>query len=207
MAASILSPVKTQQTVNLEKSLIRKNIQDEKAQSLKSLFERNTDSSIDEGVDSYNTLRQPIVDKLKEKEKNLLNEIDRDFMRKKQSQLRLASILSRFSPMSCLAYALTELSNTGLKSMNRFFQTTDEFNNRVETEIYSRGFYDEIPGHGMKLSFGGWVTFDDIPKFQLKEISTGESLYAIGIDATLLIIFNLLFFSGAYLGFLKYDVR
>jgi len=205
MLAEIIVPVKTQQTVNLEKSLVRKNIRDEKSNALKQIF-ADSQGEASEG-DSYDQRRSPIVNGLKEKQTNELENIDQDFLNKKDQQLQVAAVLSRISPLSSFTYALTELSTTGLRQMNTLRQSSKIFYDEVERDIYSMGYYDEIAGYGMRMNFGGWVSYDDIPKFQMQGSILADTFRAIWIDLLLLVLFNLLFFTGAYVAFLRYDVR
>jgi len=59
----------------------------------------------------------------------------------------------------------------------------------------------------MRMNFDGWVSYDDIPKFQMQGSILADTFRAIWIDLLLLVLFNLLFFTGAYVAFLRYDVR
>lgn len=206
MIAGVIYPVKTQQTINLEKTLVRKNIEDEKANALKDAFVRSQGKDQDEAVQGYDEVRAPIVDNLREKERGLLDNIDRDYQTRKNTQLRIASILSRFSPLASLTFTTTELTNTGILQMDNLFSSAQQFHNDVSREIHSKGYKDDIPSMGMRMSMG-WVTGDNIPQFQLQNTSLAKGLQASWMDILLLIIFNILFFVGAYVGFLRYDVR
>ena len=206
MIAGVVYPVKTQQTINLEKNLVRKNIEDEKANALKDAFLRSQTGDMDEAAQSYGEIRKPIVDNLREKEKRLLDAIDRDQQTKKNVQMRIASILSRLSPLAPLTFAITEITNTGIHEMENLYTSALEFHNIVVQEIHTRGYKDEIPGAGMRMHFG-WVTAEEIPQFQVQTVSLAKGLQASWVDILLLVIFNILFFTGAYVGFLKYDVR
>jgi ABC-type transport system involved in multi-copper enzyme maturation permease subunit len=53
----------------------------------------------------------------------------------------------------------------------------------------------------------GYINMETVPQFTMNRISLTQGLQAIWVDVLLLIIFNLLFFSIAYVGFLRYDVR
>ncbi len=204
MLSEIILPVKTHQTVQLEKALVRKNSEDEKAAALKQLF---LDAQENKTADTYDREREPIVRRLAEKEKNGLDAIDREYENRKARQTQIAAICSRLSPFASFAYFLTELSDTGILQMNHFYQTAGSFYDQMERDVYSMGYYDEIPGYGMRMSFGGWVSWDNIPKFQLQPIPFSLTFRAVWVDLLLLALFNLVFFIGAYVAFLRYDVR
>ena len=203
MIAGIVYPVKTQQTINLEKTLVRKNIEDEKASALKEIFLQSLNKNTD---DNYSESRKPIVEALMEKEKRLLDAIDRDQETKTNVQLKIASALSRLSPLASLTFAVTELSDTGIRAMDNLYDSARQFHDVATREIHSQGYKDEIPGAGMQMTFG-WVSADEIPQFQLQTVSLGQAFQASWVDILLLVLFNVLFFAGAYVGFLRYDVR
>ncbi len=206
MIARIINPVKTQQTVNLEKALVRKNIDDEKASRLKDAFiKRGQINSEGEGP-TYDELRAPIVAELKEKEQQQLDAIDQDQKARNSKQLKIASLLSRLSPLSSLTFALTELSDTGIQDMENLYDQARKFHNAVTETVHSQGYKDDIPGMGMRMAMG-YINMETVPQFTMNRISLTQGLQAIWVDVLLLIIFNLLFFSIAYVGFLRYDVR
>jgi ABC-type transport system involved in multi-copper enzyme maturation permease subunit len=206
MVAGVIYPVKTQQTLDLEKTLVRKNIRDEKANALRNAFQQSMSGDPDEGAKSYDEIREPIVQALREKEMRLMDAIDSDFQTKKNIQHRISSILSRLSPLASLTFATTELANTGLLQMDNLISSSRQFHNDVSREIHSKGYKDDITGAGMRMSMS-YVNADDIPQFQYQTTSLSNSLQACWVDILLLVLFNVLFFAGAYVGFLRYDVR
>ena len=51
------------------------------------------------------------------------------------------------------------------------------------------------------------VDFDTVPKFKERDLALGQSLKLAIWDIGLLILFNLVFFTAAFVSFLRYDVR
>jgi len=51
------------------------------------------------------------------------------------------------------------------------------------------------------------VDFDNVPKFQERDLTLGESLKLAIWDIGVLALFNLVFFAAAFVSFLRYDVR
>lgn len=206
MIARIIYPVKTQQTINMENSLVRKNIFDEKAQALKDAFLDSQRSDPDGASLSYDEIRAPIMERLSEKERRQLDDIDRDFRTRKAYQLKIASALSRISPLASLTFAVTELSNTGIHEMDNLFTSARQFHDIVTRDVHSRGYKDDIPGLGMRMNLD-FINADAIPQYLTQSSSLAQSLQASWVDILLLFMFNVLFFVGAYVGFLRYDVR
>jgi ABC-type transport system involved in multi-copper enzyme maturation permease subunit len=206
MLARVIFPIETEQTTQLKKTLVRKNIEDEKANALKQAFLDSQREELDEGVQNYNDIREPIVHQLREKEKQQLGAIEEDHRIRQNTQLKLASTLSRLSPTASFAFLMTGFSNTGLQSMENLYRSAQQFHNDVSREIHSKGYKDDIPEMGMRMSME-WVSADDIPQFQTPHQPLDQVLQDGWVDILLLILFNVLFFTGAYVSFLRYDVR
>ena len=47
----------------------------------------------------------------------------------------------------------------------------------------------------------------ELPAFEFRSASLAESLASAAFDMSILAIFNLLFFAGAFVSFLRYDLR
>ncbi|MBN2415087.1 ABC transporter permease subunit [bacterium] len=206
MIAGVVYPVKTQQTINLEKSLIRKNIEDEKARALKDAFQQQLAGTPDESAPTYDEVRAPIMEELRQKEQSQLDAVERDYQNRKRTQMKIAAVVARLSPLASLTFATTELANTGLQQLDALNTSSREFHNAAVRSIHSRGYQDDIPGVGMHMSMG-WVSADDIPLYQYRETDLAAGLQAGRLDLLLLFMYNILFFSVAYVGFLRYDVR
>jgi len=82
-----------------------------------------------------------------------------------------------------------------------------QFHHDVSNEVHTLGYKDEIPGVGMRMNFGKWISFEEIPQFQFTRIPVRDNLQVSWLDILLLVIFNLLFFAIAFVGILRYDVR
>ncbi|GMQ81885.1 MAG: hypothetical protein BMS9Abin05_1322 [Rhodothermia bacterium] len=138
----------------------------------------------------------------------------------KSEQERLAFILSRFSPSS--AYQLTAMNlggtNTSIKKRyeDQMFAYRESFSGYLKTkqedEREERRRQAEQSGSGRRLfmflgSGGEPVDASDMPEF----IEPRESLSAVlkpsMIDFGLLSIFTVFAFAGAFIAFIRYDVR
>lgn len=206
MIAGVIYPVKTQQTINLEKSLIRKNIEDEKVTMLREAFQQQLAGEPNTSAPTYDEVRAPIITQLRQKEQSQLNAVVDEYQRRKQTQMKIAATVSRLSPLASLTFATTELANTGLQQLDALNTSSREFHNAATRAIHSRGYQDDIPGVGMHMSMG-WVSAEDIPRYQFSETDLTDGLQASWVDMMMLFMFNVLFFAVAYVAFLRYDVR
>lgn len=139
--------------------------------------------------------------------------INEDYINKKKRQEDIALSLSRISPTSVFTLVSTELAGTSLGLQNRFLNSAKDYQ-----DVYGN-FMTEKTGQNQ----GGFrmivVTTDDddeepakldpneMPQFQYAKTSFETATNNSMPDFGLLILFNLLFFGGAFAAFLRYDLR
>ena len=113
-------------------------------------------------------------------------------------QMTLSKAISLLSPMAAFAYLAADLAHTGEREERDFRRTVDVF--RQSFVVYV----------GDKLASQPYLDrpdVSDMPLF-LYEPSAEVAVTSRGlIHVMLLVLFNVVFFMGAYLSFLKYDVR
>jgi len=133
-------------------------------------------------------------------------EIRRDLELKENAQTKLSRSLSMFSPLSNLVYLVTDLSSTGMKNQEYF--------NRLRTAWYaSFGEYRERKIDEMRRqnpAVDAWntpVDMSDRPAFIYRQEPLSERFKNSLIYFVILAIFNLVFFTAAFLAFIGYDVR
>ena len=100
--------------------------------------------------------------------------------------------ITRFSPAAAFTFLSTDLAGTGLLEERRLKQAVLQYKNLVwDKPVDSSG---NIQG--------------DFPAFSYQRTSVREVLNAEGLsNLAVLILFNILGFSAAYVAFLRYDVR
>jgi hypothetical protein len=139
---------------------------------------------------------------------------------RKAVQERLAFSLSRFSPASAYQLTCMNLAGTDIRLKDRY---------ETEMEQYQKTFVDytekkqqESGGAtggiriefnsdtGMKFSLGnrgGALDTSDMPRFQETKGSFSQIFASTIIDFGLLIFYIVIALVGAFVGFLRYDVR
>lgn len=145
--------------------------------------------------------------------------LQEDLRNQKAQQEQLAFVLSRFSPSS--SYQLTAMNlggtNTTLKrryedamavyrsDYNQFVKVKrEEHQAKMREERKKKG------NTGFSFSFGGGdepIDATEMPKFVAPEESVGEALQPSIVDVGMLGMYVLLAFAGAFVSFLRYDVR
>jgi ABC-type transport system involved in multi-copper enzyme maturation permease subunit len=138
---------------------------------------------------------------------------------RKIQQEKLAFALSRFSPASAYQLATINLAGTDIAVKTRYEDAMQiyrtAFTEAVEKKREASGGQDGIriefnSDTGMKFSLGragGSLDVSDLPRFTAPEMSFAEALAPAVIDFGLLAVYAILAFVGAFVAFLRYDVR
>lgn len=116
-------------------------------------------------------------------------------------QERLALWIARISPSAVLTLASTELCGTSLGLRNNY---------REKVAIYS-GFYSDFIEKREKENQDDMqanpIKPSEIPEFIFQASEPALIMRKVFPDIAILLIFNLVFFSGAFIVFLRYDLR
>ncbi|HVP91219.1 MAG TPA: ABC transporter permease [Terriglobales bacterium] len=129
--------------------------------------------------------------------------LERDYQLKKKAQQSLAVNLSRISPASALTFGSMTLARTGVDEYDRFLAAV-----RSYKPIYTKWVNSKL-GQSINFTTGQQtsIKIDDMPQFSLEPESLGKSLARTLPDFVLMVLTIIVFFVGAYVSFLRYDVR
>jgi ABC-type transport system involved in multi-copper enzyme maturation permease subunit len=129
--------------------------------------------------------------------------IERDYQQKKRAQQDLAVNLSRISPASALTFGSMTLARTGVDESDRFLASV-----RAYKPIYTKWINSKIAG-SINLQTGefGKINLDDMPQHSYEPEWLSRSFVRTIPDFALLTVMIIVFFVGAYVSFLRYDVR
>ena len=139
--------------------------------------------------------------------------INEEYLNKRREQAKIALNLSRISPASVFTLASSRIAGTSLELQNRFMDSAKDYQ-----EIYA-DFMNEKTGHAGSSGFRMIISTSDdeeeektidvneLPQFQYETASFTSSAANSILDLGLLMLFNLVFFGGAFAAFLKYDLR
>ncbi len=145
--------------------------------------------------------------------------VNEELRNRRSHQERLAFALSRISPASAYQLASMNLAGTGVSLKSRYEDAMRAY--RTAFTAYVGGKQKETGGQGgfritvdSQTGFHfsaprerGTLDVSDLPAFRPPGVSLGETASAAVIDAGLLAVFSLLALAGAFLAFLRYDVR
>ena len=125
------------------------------------------------------------------------DKINDQFRKQLDGQIRLGQYLSRISPLSSFAYAASDLAGTGIQDRNRFLDLLPAYRREITTFGYQ--IYIEANLNQTDLNIEGY------PQFTFAESPISDRI--AWVDILFLGMWNILFFMGAYLSFLRYDVK
>jgi ABC-type transport system involved in multi-copper enzyme maturation permease subunit len=148
-----------------------------------------------------------------EKMDEFAGRLNEDRHNRQVEQERLAFSLARLSPAASLSLVSAELAGTSLDLKNRF---------REQATAY-RQTYNAFMKEKTGMNVGGRVIMfkvdseneeaptqidpQELPAFQYQMASMANLMGASIADMGILLLFNILFFVGAFVAFLRYDVR
>ena len=227
MLAQIIHPVKTEDVFRKEYDMLQKQIQNDQHNESKDLLEKLViDKSIEINIrqipdlddivknkTNYSQLITPINIKYKQRLSTELGNLEKEFQETRELQMVIASNLSRISPVSSYIFLTTELCSTGLLELKNCQETAQLFQTQVTLDVYSKytrewlGF-KQFSTEGGRLKEGFIQGNIHIPEMtQYKPVSLNAIFQKTWPDYVLLIWYSVFFFTGAFVSFLKYDVR
>jgi ABC-type transport system involved in multi-copper enzyme maturation permease subunit len=162
----------------------------------------------------FHKYMQDLADK-REKQSNELAERLNEGRRNKQlEQERLALGLARISPAALFSLAVTNLAGTSLALKEHFLNEVSGYQQTYRQFMLEKTGMN--PGSGMMIFR---IQDDDseekekpidpkeLPPFLYKKMALNEIINNSILEIGLLVLLNIVFFTGAYFRFLRYDVR
>jgi ABC-type transport system involved in multi-copper enzyme maturation permease subunit len=218
IASKIARPVKSQQVVDLEKGQVRAQLEKEGEGEIDKL--RKTMPGIkDMTMDAFFKAKReknPLIDDYQKKQDEIqssyreridaeMAKLDAFYGTQRDGQTRLAKNLSRLSPVSCFLHAVTEIAGTGLAEVGRLKENKTAFASLLENEISRK--LKMLRFGNMAMGEDGFDRDAPASKFVYREGTLRDELAGVWPDMALLLFYGILFFAGAYVSFLRYDLR
>lgn len=199
--------------ITAEKSRYRIQLFDEDRPKMAD-FSRPAGTNPQEVMQEFSKFMRDLSDERSRKMEAFEERINEDYLNKRREQAKAALNLSRISPASVFTLASSRIAGTSLEMQNRFMDSAKDYQ-----KIYG-DFMSEKTGHTGSSGFRMIIsTTDDdeeeektidineLPQFQYNTASFASSVTNSIFDLGLLVLFNLIFFGGAFAAFLKYDLR
>ena len=223
MLAEVIYPVKSQQVLDLQKRLIRRDIEKELDQKLRELYDQVVGTTSGFGtpqteeeqarLDQYNQAKVPLEEEYHGRMAEEIRKIEEDYVNRRNVQGAIARNFSRLSPVSCYTYFITEISGTGTLEMANLRENAERFQQTVKETIYDSFIFNRYGGtSGSTMTMVQWAdgfnpSEASVPYLQYRLTTMSDALQAEWVDIVLLVLFNAAFFIASYVRFIRYDVR
>ncbi len=202
IAAKFIAPTRTSQSVYLEKTALRENfnaeLEEKKTEIHKELWKDRRQPPYEE-VDER---MKPLEEEFRQKFKEHTDKIDRNYQREKKHQEQVGETLSRITPTSSLTYLATNLTQTGKRKRNDYFQAGERYYDALHTDVFNK-----IIDHANVRTFH---PERDIVKIRqpssLETPTLGETFRQSAVDVLLLCFFAVMLTTVAFLKFFRSDI-
>ncbi len=131
--------------------------------------------------------------------------IRRDRDTKVAAQNKIAKNLTCISPCANFIYIATDLTGTGLRSIDYFNWLNGEYG-KMFWPYLQRKVQDAME-KDPTFESNSFLDISDRPRFVFKEEPLRDKLNAVLPYWGILVLFNVMFFVAAFAGFMRYDVR
>ena len=205
LAAKVISPARTAQSVYMEKKALRDDLKAElEKQKMKHIMEipPNDQGRIIVKGDKLNELMKPIAEEHRLKFQDHVNRLDRDYKRETKRQEQVGETLSRITPTSSLIYLATSLAQTGKAQRSNYLQTGDRYYDMLHANLFSK--IDDYATNRMYNLATDIVKITQPPSLETDTL--GETLRQSVVDVLLLCFFAVVLTTVAFLKFFRLDI-
>ena len=208
LAAKVIAPTRTSQSVYMEKTAMRDNFDEELSEIKKKIVmetpadERGMRVIAGEVLNEVDERMKPFEEEYRRKFQDHVNKLDRNYKRETKRQEQVGETLSRITPTSSLIYIATNLTQTGKRQRINYFQAGERYYNELYRDLFSK-----IIDHA---SARMWNPATDIVKITqpppLETTTLGETFRQSVVDVLLLCFFAVALTTAAFLKFFRLDI-
>ena len=208
VAAKLIVPTKTSQSIYLEKTALRENFNAELEKRKKEIhqeFWKDRPEASHEQMyavgQEFDKLVQPLEGAYKQKFAERTDQIDRNYQREKARQEAVGETLSRITPTSSLIYLTTNLTQTGKLKKHNYFEAADRYYGALHADLFSK-----IVDHASVRSYhpDDLDTIAQPPPIAVPSLD--ETLRHSLVDMLFLCFFAVVLTTVAFLKFFRSDI-
>jgi len=134
-------------------------------------------------------------------------ELDSEYRTRRRRQQELALNLARFSPASAMTLGVLSLAKTGIGEHERFLNSVRTYQTVFGKWVSQRAIEEmQFGRRERRKAQPKPPNLDGMPVHGLGK-DLGGSFSGAAMDICIMILMNIVLFAGAYVSFLKYDVR
>ena len=207
LTAKLIAPTRAVQSVYMEKTAIRNNLNSEKEQVLgKKITETlGTSFNFNEAFPKIAELREPIDAEYRQKFQEQVDKVEREYQREKKRQESVGETLSRITPTSSLIYLAMNLAETGKIKRDTYFQTGTHYYAQLEEAYFSEIRDDDFATMARFVS-GKAEPKKIAPPPDIANIPLSETLRYSVVDLLLLCFLAVVLTTVAFLKFFRSDI-
>ena len=207
LTAKLIAPTRAIQSVYMEKTAIRNNLNAEKEQAIGGKIVETIGTSINfnEDMAKIRELREPIDAEYRQKFQERVGKVDREYQREKKRQESVGENLSRITPTSSLIYVAMNLAETGKIKRNTYFQAGTRYYNQLEASYFSEIKDDDFATMARFASGKAEPKKIDPPP-DMAATSLSENLRHSMVDLLLLCFLAVVLTTVAFLKFFRLDI-
>ena len=169
------------------------------------------DGDMQAWMDEFRTFMSDLSDARNEKMMAFGGRLNEDRQNREAVQQRVALGLARLSPTSVFSLASTDLAGTSLDLKQRYIEMANRYQESYAQFIREKtgtagGFRFTMRG-GQQEEEPPPIDPYELPVFDYEEPAASTLISGSLLDMALLVLFNIVFFVGAFVAFLRYDVR
>lgn len=164
-------------------------------------------------VEQFNKFMQDLADEREQKMLEFAGKLNEERRNRQAVQEKLAFAISRISPTATYSLAATNLANTSIKLKQHFINEATNYQKSYASFIKEKTGMN-MGGHVMMFRMRSddqeepeAIDPHELPEFKYNDMEMNQAAGALILDFGILAFFNLVFFIGAFVAFLKYDVR
>ena len=173
-----------------------------------------TSSEPQEVMKEFSAMMGDLSNTRQQKMEAFTERINEEYVNSRIRQEEIALALSRISPTSVFTLASTELAGTSLGLQNRFMTSAKDYQNLYGNFMSEKTGQNGVGGFRMVMistdddqEEKATLDPDEMPQFELAKTTVASAAGKSMLDLGLLVLFNILFFGGAFAAFLRYDLR
>jgi len=165
-------------------------------------------------VEDFMKAQQELADARQDKMDTFAEQLNNERLNRQNVQRRWAFGLSRLSPAASFSLALTTLAGTSLAAERHYLDAAKAYQQSIDTFLREKSGMSLGGGMMIVMRVGGEVEeeaepidINEVPAFDYQPPALSAVIAPALWDMGLLVVFTLVFLTGAYFSFLKYDVR
>jgi len=134
-------------------------------------------------------------------------ELDAEFQARQRRQQAVALNLSRFSPASAMVLSVLNLARTGTVEHERFLDSVRTYQTTFGKWVGQKAIEEMQVQRKERKERPDPPSLDGMPVHAFEPQSLGGTFSGILLDICIMVLMNIALFVGAYVSFLRYDVR